>query len=65
MGAYINANVGCNLQEEDDPFPPALGPHGISNCNSKGKNLLGVYKSHGLLVMNTYYPAKRDIGYGM
>jgi hypothetical protein len=54
MGADINANVGCNSQEEDDPFAPALRPHGISKRNLKGKNLLGVYMSHGLQVMNTY-----------
>jgi hypothetical protein len=48
MGADINANVGCNLQEEDDLFAPVLGPHGISKQNLKGKNLLGVYMSHGL-----------------
>ncbi len=65
MGMDINASVGCNLQEEDDPFAPALGPHGISKHNLKGKNLLGVYMSHGLRVMNTYYPEKCDIGYGM
>jgi hypothetical protein len=48
MGANINANVGCNSHKEDDPFAPALGPHGISKRNLKGKNLLGVYMSHGL-----------------
>jgi hypothetical protein len=64
MGANINANVGCNSQEEDDLFAPALGPHGISKRNSKGKNLLGVYMSHGLRVMNTYYMGKQNIGHG-
>jgi hypothetical protein len=56
MSADMNANVGCNSQEEDDPFAPALGPHGISKGNLKGKTLLGVYTSHGLQIMNTYYP---------
>jgi hypothetical protein len=58
MGANLNANVGCALQEDDDPFAPTLGPHGPSKRNSKGKSLLAVYMSHGLHVMNTYYPAK-------
>ncbi len=64
MGANINANVGRALQEDDDPFAPALGPHGLSKRNSKGENLLAVYMSHGLRVMNTYYQGKQDIGHG-
>jgi hypothetical protein len=64
MGADINANVGRALQEDDDPFAPALGPHGLSKCNLKGENLLVVYMSHGLRVMNTYYQGKQDIGHG-
>ncbi len=64
MGADINANIGRALQEDNNSFAPALGPHGPSKCNSKGKNLLGVYMSHGLCVMNTYYPAKQDVGHG-
>jgi hypothetical protein len=63
MGADITANVGCNLQEYDDSFAPALGPHGMSKCNLKGKNLLAVYMSHGMRVMNTYYPATHDVGH--
>jgi hypothetical protein len=63
MGADINANVGRALQEDDDPFAPTLGPHGPSKCYSKGKNLLVVYMSHELRVMNTYYPAKQDVGH--
>jgi hypothetical protein len=64
MVANMNANVGCNLQKEDDLFAPALGPHCILKRNSKGKNLLGVYMPHVLRVMNTYYPEKHDIRYG-
>jgi hypothetical protein len=64
MGADTNANVGHALQEEDDPFAPTLGPHGLSKRNSKGKNLLAVYMSHGLRIMNRYYPAKQDVSRG-
>jgi hypothetical protein len=64
MGADINANVGRVLQDDDDPFAPALGPHGLSKRNSKGENYLAVYMSHGLCVMNTYYQGKQDIGHG-
>ena len=65
MGADINANVGHALREEEDnPFAPALRPHhGLSKRNSKGKNLLAVYMSHGLRIMNKYYPAKNDVGH--
>ncbi len=62
MGADIYANVG--REEEDNPFAPALGPHGLSKRNSKGENLLAVCMSHGLRIMNTYYPAKNDVGHG-
>jgi hypothetical protein len=48
MGADINVNVGRALQEDDDPFAPALGPHGLSKRNSKGENLLTVYMSHDM-----------------
>ncbi len=58
MGTDINANVGCVSQDKDEPFTAALGPHGPSKHNLKCKNLLAVYMSHGLHVMNTYYPAK-------
>ncbi len=64
MGANINTNVGCNLQDDDDLLAPALGPHGPSKCSGKGKNLVDVYMSHGLRVIHTYYLEKRDIGHG-
>jgi hypothetical protein len=38
MGADINANVGrASREEEDNPFAPALGPHGLSNATQKAK----------------------------
>ncbi len=63
MGADINTNVGCNSQEDDDPFALTLRPHGLSKRNSKGKNLLPVYMSYGLQVMNTHHLATCDVGH--
>jgi hypothetical protein len=63
MGADINATVGHASQEDDDTCTPALGLHGLSKHNSRVKNFLAVYMSHGLRVVNTYYPAKQDVGH--
>jgi exonuclease III len=63
IGADINADIGIS-SERDDTYAPTLGPHGLKKQNSKGRNLLALYMSHDLRVMNMYYTAKRDIGHG-
>ncbi len=63
MGADINANIG-HSSSRDDIYAPSLGPHGLSKQNSKGPNLLTLYMSHDLQVINTCYPAKQTIGHG-
>jgi hypothetical protein len=63
MGADINANIGhsstCN-----NAYMPTLGPHGLPKQNSKGRNLLTLYMSHDLCIMNMYYPSKETVGHG-
>ena len=63
IGADINANIGVST-EENKLYAPTLGPHGIRKQNSKGKNILELYMSHDLRVMNTHYTAKEGVGYG-
>ncbi len=40
MGANINSNIGTLDDLHSAKFCSALGPHGISKRNKKGKNLL-------------------------
>ena len=63
IGADINANIGVSTEENND-YAPTLGPHGINKQNSKGRNVLALYMSHDLRVMNTHYTAKAGVGYG-
>ena len=47
MGADINCNVGITSTR----FNHTLGLHGIDNQNSKGRELLYLYKTNNLTLM--------------
>lgn len=46
----FNSEVG----RRDDNFPDVLGPHGPSNRNTRGIQLLQFCQNHGLIVANTW-----------
>ena len=54
MGADINSNIGTLDNQNSPKFCTVLGTHGLSKRNKKGKNLLHVYLTHQLCVMNTF-----------
>ena len=55
MGADINSNIGTLDDLHSTKFRAALGPHGLSKRNKKGKNHLHVYLAHQLCIMNTFF----------
>ena len=48
MGADVNANIVKLDGLHSWDFKLTLGPHGLSNRNAKGKELLTVYLAHCL-----------------
>ena len=62
MGMDVNTNIGFSTDWNNE-YAPTLGPHGLKKQNLKGRTLLALYMSHDLWVMNTYYTAKRKVGY--
>ena len=60
MGANINSYIGTLDDLHSVEFRSGLGPHGLPKCNKKGKNLLQVYLTHCLRVMNTFYETRTN-----
>jgi hypothetical protein len=55
MGADVNSNIGKLDGLHSTEFRAALGPHGLPRRNKKGENLLHIYLTHRLRVMNYFF----------
>ena len=57
MGGDMNAQVG--IRQDGDEYNDVLGPFGLSHRNEKGRDLLQVYQSNNLRIMNTTKSKKK------
>jgi hypothetical protein len=54
----INADVGTKLTPDSADFSDVLGPHGLNKRNEKGSQLLFLFQTMNLKIMNTYFTHK-------
>ena len=59
MGADINCNVGITSTR----FNHTLGAHGIDNRNTKGRELLYLYKTNNLKLLLSYFKHRNYVTY--
>ena len=61
MGGDMNAQVGRRRDSDPDSYSNVLGPFGLEAQNDKGRDLLQVYLSNKLCIMNTFYEASSHV----
>ena len=61
----MNAQVGRRKDSDSDRYDEVLGPYGLDARNKKGRDLLQVYQTNSLSIMNTFFDAPNHVTYAL
>ena len=57
----MNAQVGKRRDSDPDGYSNVLGPNGLKARNDKGRDMLQVYLTNKLSIMNMFYDAPTHV----